>query len=401
MDFKKDFPILKNNKGIIYLDSTATAQKPSYVIDGMKNYLENDYSNIHRWMYGIAEKSEALYKKSKQKVCEVIWANSFREIIYTYNSTYAANLISQTLRFNKKLKAWDKVLLSIVEHHANVVPWLILKEEIWIEVEYIWVDENFELDMDDFKKKYDSKVKVISITQVSNVTWVIFDIEEIWAKKRDDTYLIVDCSQSIPHFKIDVKKMNADFIFFTGHKVMSDSWIWVLWWKEELLTKLRPIFSWWWAIAWVQETCYKEAWLPDRFEPGTPNLTWAVSLLHAFEYIDSIWWFNKIEKLEKELIKYTLEKFKKYENIKLIGSLKPDNRVWVFSFVVDSIHSLDIADFVAEYNICIRAGQHCAEPLLANIWVKHTCRMSLYIYNTKKDVDTFFEVLDNCIKTLK
>ena len=401
MNYKKDFPILNNNKDIIYLDSTATAQKPYYVINGMKKYLENDYSNIHRWMYSIAQNSEKIYKQSKQKVSKMIWANNYKEIIYTFNSTYASNLISQTLRFNKKLKKWNKVLLSIVEHHANVIPWLILKEEIWIEIEYIKVDDNFEIDMDDFEKKYDSNVKVISFTHVSNVTWVIFDIEKIWTKKRDDTYLIIDCSQSAPHFAIDVQKMNADFIFFTGHKLMADSWIWVLWWKEKLLNELRPIFSWGWAISWVQKTCYKETWLPDKFEPWTPNLTGAVSLLHAYEYIDSIWGFESIEYLEKKLIDYTLEKFKKYDNIKLIGSLNWKNRVWVFSFIVEGIHSIDIADYVADYNICIRAWQHCAELLLASVWIKHTCRISLYIYNTKKDIDKFFEVLEDCIKNLK
>lgn len=401
MNIRNDFPIFKNNDNIIFLDSTASAQKPSYVIDWIKNYLENSYSNIHRGMYSIAQKSEDLYIESKQKVCEIIWASSFREIIYTYNSNYAANIIAQTLRLNKILKSWDKVLLSIVEHHANIVPWLILKEEIWIEIDYINILNDFSLDIKDFEKKYDDKVKVISITHVSNITWEIFDIEKIWAKKREDTLFIIDASQSIPHFKLDVKKINCDFLFFTWHKIMADTWIWVIWWKQSLLTNLKPIFSWWWAISKVEQTCYKCALLPDKFEPGTPNITWAISLLRAIEYIEHIWWYEKLENIEKELTEYSLEKFNTYKNIRLIWSTYKENRIWVFSFVVEWIHSLDIAEYLAWKNICIRAWQHCAEPFLTNLWLAHTCRMSLYIYNTKADIDNFFEALEQAILELK
>ena len=400
MNIKKDFPILNKNN-IVFLDSTASTQKPSHVIDWIKDYLENSYSNIHRWAYNIAEISEDLYNESKEKVSDFIWANSSREIIYTYNSNYAVNIITQTLRFNKVLKKWDKVLLSIVEHHANIVPWLILKEELWIEIEYIWIDENYDLDMNDFDKKYDDSVKIISLTQVSNVTGQIFELEKIWKQKREDTLFIIDASQSIPHFDIDVQKLNCDFLFFTWHKLMADTWIWILWWKQELLKKLRPIFSWWWAINKVEETCFKEASIPDKFEAGTPNITGAVSLLKALEYIESLWWYSKLENIENELVEYSLKKFNKRKNIKLIWSNKSQNRVWVFSFIIEWVHSLDIADFLAWKNICIRAWQHCAEPFLNTMWLKHTCRMSLYIYNTTDDINRFFEVLDEAILELK
>ena len=171
MNFKKDFPIFKNNPWLIYFDSTASSQKPSYVINWIKDFLENDYSNIHRWMYDISIRSEKLYIDSKKIVAKHIWSDDYKEIIYTFNTTYAANLLTLTLKKNNILKKWDKVLLSIVDHHANVVPWLILKDEIWIEVEFVWVTENFDLDLDDFEKKYDEKVKVISFTQVSNLPW--------------------------------------------------------------------------------------------------------------------------------------------------------------------------------------------------------------------------------------
>ena len=176
---KKDFPIFENNPTLVYLDSTASTQKPKYVIEAISSYLSNSYSNIHRWMYDIAVDSEKMYFDSKKKVAWIIWSKDFREIIYTYNSTYALNLLTQTLRYNKILKAWDKVLVSIVEHHSNIVPWLILKEEIGIEVDFVKINDNFEIDWQDFEKIYDEKVKVIAFTHVSNVTWSIFDLEKI------------------------------------------------------------------------------------------------------------------------------------------------------------------------------------------------------------------------------
>jgi len=397
VNIKKDFPIFNNNPWLVYLDSTASSQKPSIVIEWITYYLENCYSNIHRWMYDIAAKSEELYDNSKRKVAEMIWVDSYKEVIYTYNSTYASNFLIWSIKLSNILKKWDKVLLSIVEHHANIVPWLILKNEIGIEIEYVNVDENYDLDFNDFTKKYDEKVKIISITHVSNVTGQIFDLERVWKLKRNDTLFIIDVSQSVPHFKIDVKKLNADFVFFTWHKILADSGIWVLWWKTELLEQLTPVFSWWGAI-WKVDECSFTYWkLPYKFEPWTPNLTWAVSLLKALEYIESIWWFEKVEEIEKDLVEYTLEKFNTRENIRLIWSKKSINRVWVFSFVINWIHSNDVADIMAENNICIRSWKHCAHPFLDKLWLANTCRMSLYIYNDKKDIDKFFEVIDKVL----
>lgn len=394
-NLRNDFPIFRNNPWLIFLDSTSSTQKPEYVINWICNYLSNNYSNIHRWLYDIAINSEKMYFDSKKKVAEFLWWVDFKEIIYTYNSNYALNIISQTLRFNKVLKHWDKVLVSIVEHHANIVPWLILKEEIWIEIEFIKITNNYDLDFQDFEKKYDKKVKVIALTHISNVTWQIFDIKKVWELKREDTIFIIDVSQSFPHIKIDVKKLNCDFLFFTAHKVMADSWLWVIWWKTNLLEKYKPIFSWGWAINEVKEQCFKSWVLPFKFEPWTPNISWAISLLKSLEYIENIWWYEKINKIEKELTEYSLKEFNKRSYIKLIWSTNWENRVWVFWFYIDWFHALDIADVMAENNICIRAGHHCTEPFMDYLGIKWSARMSLYIYNTKNDIDKFFEILDS------
>jgi cysteine desulfurase/selenocysteine lyase len=206
-NFRADFPIFSNNQDLVFFDSTATSQKPKMVIDGISEFLSQDYSNIHRGMYDIAQNSEKLYKQSKEITAKVLNANSWKEVIYTFNSTYALNLLAQTLRKNNKLQKGDTVLVSIVEHHANVVPWLILKEEIGIKVEYVDVDENYNLDLEDFDKKYNESVKVISFTHVSNVTGQIFDLSEIGKRKRQDTIFVVDASQSVPHMKVDVQEI--------------------------------------------------------------------------------------------------------------------------------------------------------------------------------------------------
>lgn len=393
-NFQADFPIFSNNPDLIFFDSTATSQKPQMVIDGITDFLSNNYSNIHRGMYDIAQNAESLYKQSKVKTAEVLNAPSYKEIIYTFNSTYALNLLAQTLRRNNKLQKGDTVLVSIVEHHANIVPWLILKEEIGINIEYVNVTENYDLDFEDFAKKYDETVKVISLTQVSNVTGQIFDLEKIGLLKREDTLFIVDASQSVPHMKVDVKTIGCDFLFFTGHKVFADSGIGILWGKESLLNEMECVFSWGWAISDVQKDSYRSCGLPDKYEPGTPNVTWAVSLLKAFDYIDSIGGYETIEKIEHDLVEYFLEKANKFSWMKIIGSTKMQNRVSVFGFTLEGHHSNDVAEYLADHNIAVRSGKHCAQPLFKEYGESHSVRASLYIYNTTGEIDKLFEVLE-------
>jgi len=407
MSIKQDFPIFTTHPDLVYLDSTATSQKPSVVIDWVADYLRSSYANIHRWSYDISEVSEKLYEDSKKIVAKHIWADSWREVIYTGNSTYALNLLSQSIWRTGILKKWDTVLVTIVEHHANVVPWLILKEDYGVNVEFVSVTETFDIDYNDFRDKLTDKVKIVSLAHVSNTTWQVFDIQNVesllharYGKQRP--LLIVDGSQSVPHFAVDVDKLWCDAMFFTGHKVFTDSWIGVLWAREELLNTLKPIFSGGGAIGEVKQRSFTHSSkLPDKFEPGTPNLWWAVSMLRSFQYIESIWGYKKMEEIERELVEYSLEKFEIISEIKLIGSISSINRVWVFTFVVEWIHSFDISDYLADHNICIRAGQHCAEPFMEYVGQMHTCRMSLQVYNTKEDIDKFFEILKKAINDLR
>jgi cysteine desulfurase/selenocysteine lyase len=217
-----------------------------------------------------------------------------------------------------------------------------------------------------------------------------------------DILFVVDASQSVPHFQVDVNKIWCDVLFFTGHKLMADTWIGVLWAKSQLLSSLKPAFSGWGAIAWVKKCEFKSSpTLPDAFEPWTPNLTGAVSLLKACEYIEHIGGYQKIGEMESKLVQYTLEKFQHLQWVRLIGGINAHSRVGVFSFVVEGIHSFDIADYMAEHHICIRAGQHCAEPLMLELWINNTCRMSLYLYNDIQEIDMFFDILKQCILDLR
>lgn len=404
MSYKKDFPIFLNNPWLVFLDSTSTTQKPSYVLEKQKKYLETSYSNIHRWSYSLAEKSEEMYVSSKKKVAELIWAASWREVIYTMNSTYAANLLTSSIRRSWILSKGDVILVSIVEHHANIVPWQILAEDTGAELQYIGVDDGYSLDMKDLQEKLKNpKLKIISLTHVSNVTGEIFPLEEVWKiirELKDEVLFFVDASQSVPHFKVDVQKLSCDALFFTWHKIMADSGIGVLYGKEEFLKSLKPSISGGWAISWVKCQDFKVAGLPDAFEPGTPNLSGAMTLIAALEYIEQIWWYEELERIEGVLTKEMLDGFFQRPHIKIQWWTNIKTRVWVFSFTVDGIHSNDIADYLADNDICIRAGQHCAEPLMDTDSISGSCRASLYIYNTSADIQKFFAVLDGCIKDL-
>lgn len=408
MSIKNDFPIFQTHPDLVYLDSTATAQKPSMVIDGVAEYLRSSYANIHRGSYDISEVSEKLYEDSKKIVAKHIGAESWREVIYTGNSTYALNLLAQSIYRTGLLKKWDTVLVTVVEHHANVVPWLILKEDYWVNVEFVGVTDSFDIDYNDFRDKLTDNVKLVSLTHVSNTTGQVFDIANVNSLlhatygRKQKPLLVVDGSQSVPHFSVSMDDLWCDAMFFTGHKVFADSWIWVLWAKEELLSVLKPIFSGWWAIWEVKQSSFTHSKkLPDKFEPGTPNLSGAVSILKAFQYIESIWGYKNMQEIERELVEYALEKFDELKEVKLIWSDTTKNRVGVFTFVIEWIHSFDISDYLADHNICIRAGQHCAEPFMDYVGQTNTCRMSLQVYNTIEDIDRFFEILQKAISDLK
>lgn len=409
--FRKDFPVFTHHPDLIYMDSASTMQKPESVIQGMAKYLSTSYANIHRWSYDLSEQSEVLYEASKKKVAQYIWAKDSAEIVYTYNSTYAANLLAQSLRKSGWLKQGDTVVLNASDHHANIVPWLILKEEWYINVKVIPPYSNGTFDYDTFKTFLTPDVRCLSMTAASNVTGECINLKRISEildaaySSGERPYFVVDASQYIPHFPVDVNTMGIDFLFFTGHKIMADTGIGVLYGKKQLLKELQPAWCWGGAINEVHEDSYIPAGLPFRFEPGTPHIVWAVSLLLALEYIENIWGYPVLIQHEAELVQYMLLKIEQSKAFKewrylLLWPSDGSKRIGVFTFYFPSIHPHDVADMLADEWIAVRSWHHCTQPLHELIQVPASLRVSFALYNSKEDIDVFFEKFEIILSRL-
>jgi cysteine desulfurase/selenocysteine lyase len=312
--FRTDFPLFTHSPDLVYLDSASTTQKPQKVLDQMMNHISHEYANIHRGSYDLSEASERYFENSKEYVRKFLGAQSRHEVIYTYNATYAANLLARTLVKSGALKSGDTILLSYLEHHANIVPWQIIAEEYNIRIEWIGLTEDGRIDMDDLAKKA-SDVELISLTAASNVTGATTNFRVVQAILQsvgdNRPLLVVDASQGFPHFALNVEELEIDFLFATGHKVMSDTGIGILYGKKKHLQSLLPALCGGGAINTVSPEGYEPAGLPYRYEPGTPHIIGASSLLASLQYIESIGGYETIEKYERELTEYALEKIQK------------------------------------------------------------------------------------------
>lgn len=396
--WKNLFPVFDKHPELIYLDNAASTQKPKSVIDWVSDFLQNDYANIHRWLYSLSERSEELYYESKCKLAELINCKP-SEIIYSYNSTYCINLLAQALVNSWRLWKWDKVLLWVWEHHSNILPWQTLSKIFWFKIEFIKEDKNYSIDRKDFDKKFDKKVKVVSVSHVSNVTWQIMEIEKIRQKIWENVFFMVDWSQSVPHFPVDVERIKCDALIMTGHKMMAQTWLGMMYLKRELIKELNPLILWWWTVKDVSIDNFVLQNNADKREAWTPNIIWAVSLLKALEIIEQLGWMEKIREHEKSLVEVLCEWFKKRkDDVTLLWNSILDNRVWTFSFIINNDNNFNkIWDYFSNHNVCVRTWWHCAYPLHKSLNVWWSARISVYLYNTKEDIEKFFEVLDMII----
>ena len=360
--------------------------------------MKNDYANIHRWLYSLSERSEELYYESKCKLAELIDCKP-SEIIYSYNSTYCINLLAQALVNSWKLWKWDKVLLWIREHHSNILPRKVLSKIFGFKIEFINEDKNYNIDRKDFEKKLDKKVKVVSLSQVSNVTGQIMEIEKIREKVWENVFFMVDWSQSVPHFPIEINQIKCDALIMTWHKMMAQTWLWMMYLKRELIKELDPLILWWWTVKDVSIDSFSLQNNADKREAWTPNIIWAISLLKALETIESIWWMEKVREHEKTLIEILCEWFeKRKDKIRLIWNYESHNRIWTFSFVINDENNFNkIWEIFSKNNICIRTWWHCAYPLHKSLNIWWSARVSTYLYNTNQDIKKFFECLDSII----
>ena len=390
-EIRNDFPILRENK-IAYLDSGARTQRPIQVLDKVYNFYKSENANPHRGAYKLSIQATEVYENARQKVADFINAPSARNIVFTRNATESLNLLTYSYGLNN-VKKDDKIVLSIMEHHSNLVPWQMVCQKNGAKLEYMYTNSNGELTTEEIDKKIVPGVKIVGITQVSNVLGTINPIKEIIKKAHSvGAIVILDGSQSVPHMKVDVQELDADFLVFSGHKMLSPFGIGVLYGKNNLLDSMTPFLFGGDMIEYVyeQETIFAE--VPTKFEAGTQNVGGAVGISAAIDYLKNIGMEN-IEKIEKELTKYAYEELSKLDFITLYGPKDLQKRSGVFSFNVNGVHPHDVASVLDSQDVCVRSGNHCAQPLLRYMNLDSTCRASLYVYNTKEDIDRLVKAL--------
>ena len=399
MNIKDDFPILKN-RNIVYLDSGATSQKPQAVIDAISEFYKKCNANPHRGAYALSQEATEVYENTRTKIAEFINAKHREEIIFSKNATESLNLIAYSYAL-ENIEKDDEIVISIMEHHSNLVPWQKVAKTKQAKLNYMYINENFELSDEEIESKITDKTKIVGITHVSNVLGTINNIEKIikYAHKKG-ALVIVDASQSIPHMKIDVQALDADFLVFSGHKMLSPLGIGILYGKKELLDNMTPFLMGGDMIEYVYEQDTTFASLPNKFEAGTQNVEGVIGLGAAIDYIESLG-YDKIEQIEREIVHYAIEELRKLSFLDLYLTKNNENHSAVISFNIKGVHPHDVASILDAEGVCVRSGNHCAQPLMRFLGIDSTCRASFYIYNTKEDVDRLVEALNKAYNMFK
>ncbi len=396
---KKDFPLLRDNN-ITYLDSGATTQKPEYVLNSISNFYETSNANPHRGAYGLSIKATEVYEQTREKIAKFIGAKHSEEIIFSKNATESLNLIAYSYGL-ENLGVGDEIVISIMEHHSNLVPWQKVSKKTGSKLNYMYINENFEISDEEIEEKITDKTKIVGITHVSNVLGTINNIEKIikYAHKKG-AVVVVDASQSIPHMQIDVSKLDCDFLVFSGHKMLAPLGIGVLYGKREILNKMTPFLMGGDMIEYVYEQDTTFAPLPNKFEAGTQNVEGVIGLGAAIDYIQNIG-YDRISKIEEKVVSYAREELSKLDFLTLYMTKNSLNHSSVISFNIDGVHPHDVASILDSQNVCIRSGNHCAQPLMRYLKIDSTCRASFYMYNTKEDVDNLVLALKKAYEMFK
>ncbi len=390
---RQDFPIFKN--GICYLDSGASSQKPQSVIDKQNYYTQEVYANVHRATYTFSQKITDAYEKSREKIASLINVDP-NEVIFTKSATESINLVAHS--FGSIIPSGSEIIISEMEHHSNIVPWQLLKNRKDISLKIIPVLDNGELNYDEYEKLLTNKTALVAITHISNVLGTIVDLDKIVSSaKKYNAKVLVDGSQAIMHQKVDVKKLGVDFYAFTGHKLYAPTGVGVLWGKSDILNAMPPFLGGGDMIDTVsfEKTTFAE--IPAKFEAGTPPIVSAICLGEAIDYILNVG-LDKINEYEKYLYKYAFDKITKIKGVRVIGVV--ENKAPILSFVVEGVHSYDIAELLNNENVCIRVGHHCAEPLMHRFNLLSTIRASFAFYNTIDDIDLFIFSLKKSLRIL-
>ena len=389
---RSDFPILKkkiNGKQLIYFDNAATSQTPCCVIDSISDYYKNYNSNIHRGVHSLSEQATESYEDSREKIRAHFNAKYKEEIIFTSGTTHSINIVSNG--FVKLIGKDDEIIVSGLEHHSNIVPWQMMCEKNNAKLNVIPINDDGELDLDEFKKIVSKKTKIVFLNHVSNALGIINPIEEIIKLSHENgAYVLIDGAQSAAHFKIDLQYLDVDFFTASAHKLCGPTGIGFLYGKKELLNKIEPLMGGGEMISDVtfEKTSYAD--LPHKFEAGTPNISGVIAFGVAIDYLNKIG-FDNIEKYELQLLDYATTKLKKIDGLKIYGDVK--NKTSVISFNIIGIHSYDIGTILDKYGVAVRTGQHCAQPIMDYFNIPGTVRVSLSFLNTFDEIDILYEAL--------
>ena len=389
----QDFPILDqlvHDEPLVYLDNAATTQKPKSVLEAVNHYYLQDNANVHRGVHTLAERATAAYEAAREKVRKFIKASSTKEVLFTRGTTTGLNWVARYAE--EVLKEGDEVLISIMEHHSNIIPWQQACKKTGAKLVYVYLKDGL-LDMQDLKSKLSEKTKFVSITHASNVLGVVNPIKEIARLAHEvGAIVVVDGAQSTPHMAIDVQDLDADFFAFSGHKMAAPTGIGVLYGKEEILEQMSPIEFGGEMIDFVYEQSASWKELPWKFEAGTPNIAGAIALGAAVDYLSALGMEN-IHAYEQELVDYVLPKLQAIDGLTVYGPEDPSQHAGVIAFNIDGLHPHDVATALDYEGVAVRAGHHCAQPLINHLGISSAARASFYIYNTKEDCDKLVEAI--------
>lgn len=397
---QRDFPILRrpvHGKKLVYLDNAATTQKPQLFLDALTGYYENYNANVHRGIHTLAEEATAAFEATRSRVATLINSPSSRQVVFTRNATEALNLVAFGWGMSR-LKDGDEILLTEMEHHANLVPWIMLAKRTGARLRHIPITRDGKLDLSKLKELLTSRTKIVSLTHLSNVLGTINPVEEIAERAhRVGAVVVVDGAQSVPHLPVDVTQLGADFLAFSAHKMLGPTGVGVLWGKLEMLEQTEPLLG---GGEMIREVKLDSAtWndLPWKLEAGTPNIAGVIAFSSAIEYLQELGMEN-VRRHDLELTEYTLEKLRSQEHLTLYGPSDPKERSGVVSFYDRDIHPHDLSTILDHHGVAIRAGHHCAQPLMRILGVVATSRASFYIYNSTQDIDALLEALKEARK---
>ena len=395
-EYLRDFPILQtkmNGRPIVYLDNGATTQKPETVIRAVADYCTYCNANPHRGAYELSVKATDIYERARARTQQFIGAARPEEVVFTKNATEALNLVAYSYGL-ANVREGDEIVITISEHHSNIVPWQFVAKSRGAVLKYIYLGEDGNLSEADIAQQITERTKIVAVTQVSNVLGLVNDVRAVGDRAHAvGAVVVVDGSQSVPHIKVDVQAMDADFFAFSGHKMLSPMGIGVLYGKYNILDAMPPFLFGGDMIDYVgeQETTFAE--LPAKFEAGTQNVSGASGLIAAIDYLDKIG-FDRIEAIERDLLSYALPQLRELPFVELYGcDSTRGNKTGIITFNVKDVHPHDVSTILDSYGVAIRAGHHCAQPLMRYLGQNATCRASFYLYNTHEDIDQFIAAL--------